>query len=180
MNIGNFGTIFGAAIGVDTNPPHSPAGLVYASDSQGNGPATIYQYDVATNTSRIYATQGQMPPAGTAEATVYCTLTCTRPADPDNPPGAAATFRFAQGLFVDPRADSLGGGSVYLAEDSFAGTRSQRGHMWVGAVHPVPLRCDAGAAAHPGQGPDRSHLRHHRPGSGAGQRHDVLGPVHSA
>jgi hypothetical protein len=138
LNIGTFGTSFGAAIGVDTNPAHSPAGLVYASDSQGNGPATIYQYDVATNTSRIYATRGVMPAAGTAEATVYCTLTCTRPADPNDAPGAQAAFRFAQGLFVDPRPDSAGGGTVYLAEDALAGARGGRGHLWAAPFIPYP------------------------------------------
>jgi hypothetical protein len=138
INMGTFGTSFGAAIGVDPSPAHSAAGLVYGSDSQGNGPATIYQYDVATNTSRIFATRGVMPPAGTAEATVYCTLTCTRPVDPSNPPGAQATFRFAQGLFVDPRADDLGGGSVYLAEDALAGARGGRGHLWVAPFIPYP------------------------------------------
>ncbi|HEX5117630.1 MAG TPA: hypothetical protein VFW65_20745, partial [Pseudonocardiaceae bacterium] len=132
INIGTFGTSFGAAIGVDPDLTHSTAGLVYGSDSQGNGPATIYQYDVATNTSRIFATRGVMPAAGTAEATVYCTLTCTRPVDPADPPGGQATFRFAQGLFVDA------GGTVYLAEDALAGARGGRGHLWDAPFIPYP------------------------------------------
>ncbi|HKN95865.1 MAG TPA: hypothetical protein VJX10_02015 [Pseudonocardiaceae bacterium] len=132
INMGTFGTSFGAAIGIDPDLTHSAAGLVYGSDSQGNGPATIYQYDVATNTSRIFATRGVMPGAGTAEATVYCTLTCTRPVDPNNPPGGQATFRFAQGLFVDSA------GTVYLAEDALAGARGGRGHLWVAPFIPYP------------------------------------------
>jgi hypothetical protein len=138
LNIGDFGTTFGAAVGVDTDPAHSEAGLVYASDSPGAADATIYQYDVATNTARVYATRGQLPAAGSAEATVYCTLTCTRPVDPADPPGGQAGFRFAQGITVDPRADDLDGGTVYLAEDAFAGARGGRGHLWVAPFIPYP------------------------------------------
>jgi hypothetical protein len=140
INIGTFGVIFGSAIGTDADLTHSTAGLVYASISSGNAPATIYQYDVATNTSRVFATQGQMPAAGTAEATVWCTTTCTRPADPANPPGGFANFRFAQGLMVDAS------GNVYMSEDAFAGSRGGRGHAWLApfisypsGVTPVPL-----------------------------------------
>jgi hypothetical protein len=142
LNISQFGFIFGSAIGVDPDPQHlrSTAGLVYAAVSPGASPATVYQYDVATNTSRVYATRGQMPPAGSAEATVYCTTTCSRPIDPANPPGAQANFRFAQGVMVDTN------GSVYLTEDAFAGARGGRGHAWVvnglpypTGVTPVPL-----------------------------------------
>jgi hypothetical protein len=79
LNISQFGFIFGSAVGVDPDLTHSKAGLVYAAISPGAANATIYQYDVATNTSRVYATQGIMPPAGSAEATVYCSTTCTRP-----------------------------------------------------------------------------------------------------
>ena len=141
LNIGQFGFIFGSAIGVDANPAHSAAGLVYAAISPGAANGTLYQYDVATNTSRIYATQGQMPQAGTGEATVWCTTTCTRPVDPANPPGGQANFRFAQGLMTD------NDGNVYLTEDAFAGARGGRGHAWVApfmpwdrtGVTPVPL-----------------------------------------
>src|SRR4051812_38868436 len=122
LNIGQFGFIFGSAIGVDDNPQHSSKGLVYAAISPGAANGTLYQYDVATNTSRIYATRGQMPPVGSAETTVYCSLTCTRPIDPANPPGGFGNFRFAQGIMTD--AD----GNVYLTEDAFAGARGGRGH----------------------------------------------------
>jgi len=132
LNIGQFGFIFGSAIGVDANLAHSAAGLVYAAISPGAANGTLYQYDVATNTARIYATQGIMPPANTAEATVYCTTTCTRPVDPANPPGGAANFRFAQGLMTDD------GGNVYLTEDAFAGARGGRGHAWVAPFIPYP------------------------------------------
>ena len=103
LNIGQFGFIFGSAIGVDPN--HGVAGTVYAAISPGAANGTLYQYDVATNTSRIYSTQGQMPPANSAAATVWCTTTCTRPVDPANPPGGVGNFRFAQGIMVDTRAD---------------------------------------------------------------------------
>ena len=142
LNIAQFGFIFGSSIGVDPDPQHlrSQAGLVYAAVSPGASPATVYQYDVATNTSRVYATRGQMPAAGSAEATVYCTTTCTRPIDPANPPGGQAAFKFAQGVMADAN------GSVYMTEDAFAGARGGRGHAWVanglpypGGVTPVPL-----------------------------------------
>jgi hypothetical protein len=147
LNISQFGCIFGSAIGVDANPAHSAAGLVYAAISPGAANATVYQYDVATNTSRIYATQGRMPAAGSADATVYCTTTCTRPVDPANPPGGVSNFRFAQGIFVDPRSDDLGGGNIFITEDAFAGARGGRGHAWTApfiawdrtGVAPVPL-----------------------------------------
>ena len=142
LNIAQFGFIFGSSVGVDPDPQHlrSQAGLVYAAVSPGASPATVYQYDVATNTSRVYATRGQMPAAGSAEATVYCTTTCTRPVDPANPPGGQAAFKFAQGIMADTN------GSVYMTEDAFAGARGGRGHAWVvnglpypGGVTPVPL-----------------------------------------
>jgi hypothetical protein len=138
INIGVFGTTFGAAVAVDTNPAHSAAGLVYASDSPGNADATIYQYDVATNTARVYVSRGQMPPPDTAEATVACTLTCTRPADPKAAPGTQVGMRFVQGLYVDPRDDAHGGGTLYIGDDAFSGSRSQRGHLWTAPFVPYP------------------------------------------
>ena len=66
LNIAQFGFIFGSAIGVDPDPQHlrSTAGLVYAAVSPGAANGTLYQYDVATNTARVYAARGQLPPAG--------------------------------------------------------------------------------------------------------------------
>jgi hypothetical protein len=53
-------------------------------------------------------TSGQVcptiPPAGSAEATVYCTTTCTRPVDPANPPGGFGAFRDPAGAAVRPAA----------------------------------------------------------------------------
>ncbi|HEX3592986.1 MAG TPA: hypothetical protein VHV74_25450 [Pseudonocardiaceae bacterium] len=138
INIGVFGSTFGAGVAVDTNPAHSVAGLVYASDSPGSANATVYQYDVATNTSRVYLSQGQLPPAGTAEATVACTLTCTRPADPNAAPGSVVGMKFVQGLYVDPRDDAQGGGTLYVGDDAFSGSRSQRGHLWTAPFVPYP------------------------------------------
>ncbi len=133
LNIAQFGFIFGSAVGVDADPAHSAQGLVYAAISPGAANATVYQYDVATNTSRIFATQGQMPAAANPESTVWCTTTCTRPVDPANPPGGLANFRFAQGLMADPN-----NGTVYLTEDAFAGARGGRGHAWSAPFVPYP------------------------------------------
>jgi hypothetical protein len=127
INVGTFGLIFGSAIGTD-----KVNNLVYAAISPGAANATVYQYDPTTNTSRIFASQGQMPAAGTAEATVYCALTCTRPVDPNNPPGGKAAFRFAQGLLTDAN------GNVYITEDALAGARGGRGHAWFANYVPYP------------------------------------------
>jgi len=139
LPIGQFGFIFGSAVGTDQDLTHSAAGLVYTAISPGIANATVYQYDVATNTARIYATQGRMPAAGTADATVFCTTTCTRPVDPANPPGGLANFHFAQGIFITP--DQGLGSNVFITEDAFAGARA--------------------AAATPGSHP-RFHSRHPR------------------
>ena len=133
LRIGQFGFIFGAGIATDPDPTHSTAGLVYASVSPGAANATIYQYDVATGTARVFTTQGQMPAPGTADATVYCTLICTRPGDPVIPPGALAPFNFAQGLYVDPNS-----GGLFVTDDRLAGTRGGRGHVWVTPFVPFP------------------------------------------
>jgi hypothetical protein len=76
-----------------------------------------------------------MPPAGTAAATDYCTLTCTRPTDPSYPPGGLTSFRFAQGLFVNPATDD---GTLYITDDATGGTRIQRGHVWTAPFLPYP------------------------------------------
>ena len=60
----------------------------------------------STSTTWRPTPPGSTPPAArcrrpaSAEATVYCTTTCTRPVDPANPPGGFGAFRFAQGLMV--------------------------------------------------------------------------------
>jgi hypothetical protein len=136
LNIGIFGSVTGTATAVDANPAHSTAGLVYAVASPDTARATIYQYDIASATSRIYAVVGQMPAAGSPAATVYCSLTCTLPADPAYPPGSQQAFRVAQGVFVNPYSTD---GTVYVTDDANglaaeAGTVTtpvlQRGHVW--------------------------------------------------
>jgi hypothetical protein len=135
LRIGDFGAISGSAIAVDPNPSHSADGLVYASESPDSAMATIYQYDVATNTARLYTTAGQMPPAGSAATTVHSTLTCVDPADPRYVPGDEVSFRFAQGLFVDPTSDD---GTLYVTDDATGGNRAQRGHVWAAPFLPFP------------------------------------------
>src|SRR5690348_1322248 len=78
-----------------------------------------------------------MPPAGSAEASVYCTTTCTRPVDPANPPGGPSNFRFGQGVYVQPD-DINGNSNIYISEDAFAGARGGRGHVWVAPGIPYP------------------------------------------
>jgi hypothetical protein len=133
LPIGNPGLTFGTGIATDPDLTRSRAGLVYASTSPGAANAAIYQYDVASNTARVYVGRGQMPPAGSADATVYCTLTCTRPIDPAQPPGSSAPLRFAQGLLVEPTT-----GTLFMTEDAFAGARGGRGHIWLAQFAPYP------------------------------------------
>ena len=109
-------------------------GFVYISESPGTANATIYRFDASTITAGkpggsagiVYVTQGRVPAAGSPEATVYCSLTCTRPADPALTPGRTTGFPFAQGLYVDPNDSKL-----FVTEDGTAGARSGRGHAWV-------------------------------------------------
>jgi len=116
--------------GIATDPAH---GYVYISESPGTANATIYRFDDSTITAAnpggsagiVYVTQGRVPAAGTPDATVYCSLTCTRPADPALTPGGTTGFPFAQGLYVDPSTSKL-----YVTEDATAGARSGRGHAW--------------------------------------------------
>ncbi len=106
---------------------------VYISQSPGTANATVYRFDDRSITNAnpggsagiVYVTQGRVPAAGTPEATVYCSLTCTRPADPALTAGGTTGFPFAQGLFVDPNTSKL-----YVTEDGTAGARSGRGHAW--------------------------------------------------
>ena len=120
--------VFVAGIGVDAT--HN---LVYISESPGTANATIYRFGTATITTAnpngtaaiVYVTAGKVPAAGTPDATVYCSLTCTRPADPGLTAGGTTGFPFAQGLYVDPTNSTL-----YVTEDASAGARSGRGHIW--------------------------------------------------
>ncbi|MGA8979094.1 MAG: IPT/TIG domain-containing protein [Pedococcus sp.] len=108
--------------------------VVYISESPGTANATVYRFDASTITAAtpggsagiVYVTSGKVPAAGTPEATVYCSLTCTRPADPALTPGGTTGFPFAQGVYVDPNSSDL-----YVTEDVTAGARSGRGHAWV-------------------------------------------------
>jgi len=117
--------------GIATDATH---GLVYISASPGAANAVIYRFDASTITAAnpggtpavVYVTGGKVPAAGTPEATVYCTTTCTRPVDPALTPGGVTGFPFAQGLYVDPNNSAL-----FVTEDATAGARSGRGHAWV-------------------------------------------------
>jgi hypothetical protein len=117
--------------GIATDVTHN---FVYISSSPGAANATIYRFDASTITAAnpggtpglVYVTGGKVPAAGTPEATVYCTTTCTRPVDPALTPGGVTGFPFAQGLYVDPSSSAL-----YVTEDATAGARSGRGHAWV-------------------------------------------------
>jgi IPT/TIG domain len=116
--------------GIATDAKH---GYVYISESPGAANATIYRFDESTITAAnpggsagiVYVKDGKVPAAGTPNATVYCSLTCTRPADPGLTPGGTTGFPFAQGLFVDPTSSDL-----FITEDVTAGARSARGHAW--------------------------------------------------
>jgi hypothetical protein len=116
--------------GIATDPARN---LVYISSSPGGANATIFRFDASTitpanpggNPGVIYVTQGHVPAANTPEATVWCTTTCTRPADSSLTPGGLTGFQFAQGLDVDPRD-----GSLLITEDASAGARAGRGHAW--------------------------------------------------
>ena len=121
--------VFVAGIGTDATH-----GFVYISSSPGAANATVYRFDASTITAAnpngtagvVYVTGGRVPAAGSPEATVYCSTTCTRPADPALTPGGVAGFPFAQGVYVDPNNSSL-----FVTEDASAGARSGRGHAWV-------------------------------------------------
>jgi hypothetical protein len=105
--------------GVATDAIH---GLVYAADSPGGSPATIWRYNVATGAaSSVYLTSGTAP-TFTASGSFNCALTCNRPVD-----GIAAsnTFSFAFGLVTDPNT-----GDLFITEDATAGARSGRGRAW--------------------------------------------------
>jgi hypothetical protein len=100
--------------------------LVYASDSPGGANATIWRYSEVTGLVSLYLQSGTLPTAGTPNATVWCSLTCTRPWDPNLIPGGPGFFSFAFGLNVDPNT-----GNLFITEDPTAGNRSGRGKVWM-------------------------------------------------
>lgn len=116
--------------GVGTDLVHH---LVYISASPGGANATVYRWDPATVTPTnpgggqgiVYATGGKVPANLGVPATIECTTTCTRPANPAWTPGGPTSFNFAQGVYVDPN-DS----SVNITEDGTAGARAGRGNAW--------------------------------------------------
>ncbi|HET6934996.1 MAG TPA: IPT/TIG domain-containing protein [Candidatus Angelobacter sp.] len=112
--------------GVATDPVNN---FVYASDSPGGANATIWRYNANTGVTAMYVNGGQLPAAGSPDATVFCALTCTRPWDPNLVPGGIASFSFAFGIWVDPS-----NGTLYITEDPTAGARGGRGRAWA-----VPL-----------------------------------------
>ena len=137
--------------GTTVDPVHK---LVYIAHSPGGANSTILRYDASSDvyvpflddsvtadafgvktcpgctvgaTAQTYITGGTFPAANSPDATVYCSLTCTRPWDFTNHPGgpgSAATFAFAFGLATDPS------GALMITEDPSAGARSGRGSMW--------------------------------------------------
>ena len=115
--------------GVATDATHNS---VYISSSPGGATATIYRFNVATITAAnpggtpgaTYVTSGNVPAAGSPEATVQCSISCTRTKDVTFI-AATTGFFFAQGLYVDPTSSAL-----YITEDSTAGARGGRGHAW--------------------------------------------------
>jgi hypothetical protein len=128
----------GAATPCNTNPIPLPSGvfvagvatdalhnMVYAADSPGGANATIWRFNLTTGVTSIYTQAGSLPALSSPNSKVYCSLTCTRPADPNLTPGGTAGFSFAFGLFVEPTS-----GDLYITEDPTAGARSGRGHAW--------------------------------------------------
>lgn len=127
LPIGTFGLIFGAGVAVD-----QINGLVYASDSPGGANATIWQYDRSKNQAIVYVTEGNVPAAGSANATVWCALTCKRPFDPNLVPGGTTGFHFASGMTVNQDT-----GDLFIFDDPTAGARSGRGRVWVAPYNPL-------------------------------------------
>jgi hypothetical protein len=113
--------------GVATDPANH---LVYASDSPGGANATIWRYNELTGLVTNYLQSGTLPAAGSPNATVWCSITCIRPWDPNLLPGGQGFFSFAFGLAVGPD------GSLYITEDPTAGNRSGRGKAWIAPLVP--------------------------------------------
>jgi hypothetical protein len=103
-------------------------GYVYISDSPGGANATIWRYD--TNNPAVppiaYLTGGQLPAAGSPEATVWTSQQAIRQWAARYTPGGTAGFQFAFGLLVDQR-----NGDLYVAGDPLAGARAESGSAFV-------------------------------------------------
>ena len=101
---------------------------VYAADSPGGANATIWRYDMTTPLvpAIVYLQGGQLPAAGTPEATVWISQTGVRPWNPAYIPGGTAGFSFAFGISVDNR-----NGDLYITGDPSAGARGGFGTAWV-------------------------------------------------
>jgi hypothetical protein len=116
--------------GIAADPAHHQ---IYISSSPGGADATIFRFDANTITpaalggtsGTVYVASGRVPATASPLATVYCSLTCTRPADPALTPGGTTGFHFAQGLAIDAQDSSL-----YISEDVTAGARGGHGHVW--------------------------------------------------
>ncbi len=114
--------------GVATDAVHQ---LVYISDSPGGANATIWRHNPATGTTSVFLTGGQLPAAGSPNATVWCATTCQRPWDATLVPGGIAGFAFAFGIYNDPVT-----GDLYITEDATAGARSARGAVFMAPFVP--------------------------------------------
>ncbi len=108
-------------------------GVVYGLASAGPGPATLFQFDPISQTSRVYVTQGRAPAAGSPEATVYCATQCIRPPDPTMILGGTYTFPNAFGLGLDEES-----GTVFMMDDPQDGNRFGTGHVWSVEFRPMP------------------------------------------
>jgi hypothetical protein len=111
--------------GVATDPVRN---YVYAADSPGGANATIWRFDLNNPVAPAipYITFGQLPAAGTPEATVWISQTGVRPWNPQYVPGGQAGFSFAFGISVDTR-----NGDLYVTGDPTAGARGGFGSAWV-------------------------------------------------
>jgi hypothetical protein len=105
--------------------------IAYIADSPGGANATIWRFDLAQTgnllaQASVYLTSGNLPAAGSPEATVWVSQTGVRPWNPQYIPGGTAGFAFAFGLSVDQR-----NGDLYITGDPTAGARGGFGSAWV-------------------------------------------------
>ena len=105
-------------------------GFVYASDSPGGANASIWRHNPATGVTSLFLQGGLAPAAGTPNAAVWCSQTCTRPWDSTWTPGGMGGFSFVFGIDVGPNGD------LFVTEDHTAGNRGGRGTAWVAPYIP--------------------------------------------